>query len=146
MQRADFEGLFRAMDGQPVTIRLIDPPLHEFLPSHDELAEELANLKVRLQHLAQHRRDRRDARADRVKQHVLERVRALREQNPMLGMRGVRLGIQLPELTRMQVRAIFEAAVACTRDGIDGAAEGDDPARRTRERAAQSSARCSSAR
>jgi pyruvate,orthophosphate dikinase len=117
-QRSDFEGLFRAMEGRPVTIRLLDPPLHEFLPAYDELAEELANLKVRLQHLRSIAEIDETLEQIRVKQHVLERVRALREQNPMLGTRGVRLGIQLSELTRMQVRAIFEAAVACTRAGI----------------------------
>ena len=117
-QRSDFEGLFRAMEGRPVTIRLLDPPLHEFLPAYDELAEELANLKVRLQHLRSIAEIDETLEQIRVKQHVLERVRALREQNPMLGTRGVRLGIQLSELTRMQVRAIFEAAVACTREGI----------------------------
>jgi pyruvate,orthophosphate dikinase len=118
LQRADFEGLFRAMEGRPVTIRLLDPPLHEFLPAYDELTEELANLKVRLQHLRSIGEIDDLLEQIRVKQHVLERVRALREQNPMLGTRGVRLGIQLTELTRMQVRAIFEAAVACTRAGI----------------------------
>jgi len=106
------------MEGRPVTIRLLDPPLHEFLPAYDELAEELANLKVRLQHLRSIAEIDETLEQIRVKQHVLERVRALREQNPMLGTRGVRLGIQLSELTRMQVRAIFEAAVACTREGI----------------------------
>jgi len=118
LQRSDFEGLFRAMEGRPVTIRLLDPPLHEFLPAYDELTEELANLKVRLQHLRSIGEIDETLEQIRVKQHVLERVRALREQNPMLGTRGVRLGIQLAELTRMQVRAIFEAAVACTRGGI----------------------------
>jgi pyruvate, orthophosphate dikinase len=118
LQRSDFEGLFRAMDGKPVTIRLLDPPLHEFLPAYDELTEDLANLKVRLQHMRSIAEIDETLEQLRVKQHVLERVRALREQNPMLGTRGVRLGIQLTELTRMQVRAIFEAAVACTRAGI----------------------------
>jgi len=118
LQRADFEGLFRAMDGRPVTIRLLDPPLHEFLPAYDELTEDLANLKVRLQHLRSIGEIDETLEQIRVKQHVLERVRALREQNPMLGTRGVRLGIQMSELTRMQVRAIFEAAVACVRAGV----------------------------
>jgi pyruvate,orthophosphate dikinase len=118
LQRSDFEGLFRAMEGRPVTIRLLDPPLHEFLPAYDELTEELANLKVRLQHVRSIGEIDETLEQIRVKQHVLERVRALREQNPMLGTRGVRLGIQLSELTRMQVRAIFEAAIACTRAGI----------------------------
>jgi pyruvate, orthophosphate dikinase len=118
MQRGDFEGLFRAMDGLPVIIRLIDPPLHEFLPSYEELVQDLADLKVRLQHF--HTMSEIDgALAEiRVKQDYLERVTALREANPMLGTRGVRLGILIPELTRMQVRAIFEAACKCAKEGV----------------------------
>ncbi|MCA9836674.1 MAG: pyruvate, phosphate dikinase [Trueperaceae bacterium] len=119
MQRGDFEGLFRAMNGLPVVIRLIDPPLHEFLPAYDELVADLADLKVQLQH-HQSMRDINGALADiRVKEDYLERVEALREANPMLGTRGVRLGLLIPELTEMQVRAIFEAAVKCKKDGVD---------------------------
>ncbi len=119
LQRGDFDGLFRAMDGQPVIIRLIDPPLHEFLPSYEELVQRLADLKVQLQHF--HTLSEIDEALSeiRVKQAYLERVIALREQNPMLGTRGVRLGIIIPELTKMQVRAIFEAACQCQKDGID---------------------------
>jgi pyruvate,orthophosphate dikinase len=119
MQRADFEGLFRAMDGYPVIIRLIDPPLHEFLPSFEELIQDLADLKVRTQHY--HTLSEIDtALAEiRVKQDYLERVEALREMNPMLGTRGVRLGILIPDLTKMQVRAIFEAACAVAAEGVD---------------------------
>ena len=119
LQRGDFDGLFRAMDGQPVIIRLIDPPLHEFLPSYEELVQRLADLKVQLQHF--HTLSEIDEALSeiRVKQAYLERVEALREQNPMLGTRGVRLGIIIPELTKMQVRAIFEAACQCQKDGID---------------------------
>ena len=119
LQRGDFDGLFRAMDGQPVIIRLIDPPLHEFLPSYEELVQRLADLKVQLQHF--HTLSEIDeALAEiRIEQAYLERVEALREQNPMLGTRGVRLGIIIPELTKMQVRAIFEAACQCQKDGID---------------------------
>lgn len=119
LQRGDFEGLFRAMDGLPVIIRLIDPPLHEFLPSFEELVQDLADLKVRTQHY--HTLSEIDtALAEiRIKQDYLERVEALREMNPMLGTRGVRLGILIPELTRMQVRAIFEAACSCAKDGVD---------------------------
>jgi pyruvate,orthophosphate dikinase len=113
MQRGDFEGLFRAMDGLPVTIRLIDPPLHEFLPSHDELQREVTELETR-----QRLGDGADAVRLAEKRRLLEAVEGLREQNPMLGMRGVRLGIHMPELVRMQVRAIFEAACACTREGV----------------------------
>ncbi|CUS02334.2 Pyruvate, phosphate dikinase [Candidatus Promineifilum breve] len=119
LQRGDFDGLFRAMDGQPVIIRLIDPPLHEFLPSYEELVQRLADLKVQLQHF--HTLSEIDEALSeiRVKQMYLERVEALREQNPMLGTRGVRLGIIIPELTKMQVRAIFEAACQCQKEGID---------------------------
>ncbi|WP_420631719.1 pyruvate, phosphate dikinase [Candidatus Leptofilum sp.] len=119
LQRGDFEGLFRAMDGLPVIIRLIDPPLHEFLPSFEELVQDLADLKVRTQHY--HTLSEIDAALAeiRVKQDYLERVEALREMNPMLGTRGVRLGILIPELTKMQVRAIFEAACKCSKEGVD---------------------------
>ncbi len=119
LQRGDFEGLFRAMDGYPVIIRLIDPPLHEFLPSYEELVQDLADLKVRTQHY--HTLSEIDsALAEiRVKQDYLERVEALRELNPMLGTRGVRLGILIPELTKMQVRAIFEAACTVAKEGVD---------------------------
>ena len=119
MQRGDFEGLFRAMDGNPVIIRLLDPPLHEFLPSHEELVQELADLKVRLQHF--HTLSEIDTALAQVRQKedVLERVKALREANPMLGLRGDRLGIVMPEITEMQVRAILEAAVNVKRAGVD---------------------------
>lgn len=89
-QREDFLGLFRAMDGLPVIVRLIDPPLHEFLPSHEEATPE-----------------QRDA------------IDKLHESNPMLGLRGVRLGIHMAALTRMQVRAIFESACQAASEGID---------------------------
>jgi pyruvate,orthophosphate dikinase len=101
MQRADFEGIFQAMDGCPVTIRLLDPPLHEFLPHGGEESSLLAaSLNLSRQELA------------RV-------VSALRETNPMLGHRGCRLGIVYPEITEMQARAIFEAAVRAQRRGIE---------------------------
>ncbi|GMV05509.1 MAG: pyruvate, phosphate dikinase [Gemmatimonadota bacterium] len=118
LQRGDFDGLFRAMDGLPVIIRLIDPPLHEFLPGHDELVRDLADLKVRLQHF--HTLSEIDGALDeiRTKQRYLERVAALREDNPMLGTRGVRLGMLIPGLVRMQVRAVFEAACRCHLDGV----------------------------
>ena len=119
LQRGDFEGLFRAMDGYPVIIRLIDPPLHEFLPSFEELIQDLADLKVRTQHY--HTLSEIDAALAeiRTKQDYLERVEALRELNPMLGTRGVRLGILIPDLTKMQVRAIFEAACNVAKEGVD---------------------------
>jgi pyruvate,orthophosphate dikinase len=118
LQREDFAGLFRAMDGLPVTIRLIDPPLHEFLPSYEDLTHDLADLKIRLQS-ANSLAEIDDLLKDvETKEHMLQRVEALRESNPMLGLRGVRLGIVRPSLTRMQVRAIFEAACDVARDGV----------------------------
>jgi pyruvate,orthophosphate dikinase len=119
LQRGDFEGLFRAMDGLPVIVRLIDPPLHEFLPSYEELIEELADLKVRLQHFDTMSQIDGALQEIRVKQEYLDRVVSLRETNPMLGTRGVRMGILIPELTQMQVRAIFEAACKVAKDGVD---------------------------
>jgi pyruvate,orthophosphate dikinase len=119
MQRADFSGLFKAMDGQPVIIRLIDPPLHEFLPTYEELVQSLSDLKVRLQHATTLSEIDDMLSEIRVKQGFLDRVEALREMNPMLGTRGVRLGIIFPAITKMQVRAIFEAACQCAKEGID---------------------------
>jgi pyruvate,orthophosphate dikinase len=118
-QREDFAGLFRAMDGYPVVIRLIDPPLHEFLPGWDEIIMEIADLRIRLGKTTDS--GELDALNSEIaeKSEMLDRVEALREQNPMLGLRGVRLGILRPEMTRMQVRAIFEAACQVTREGID---------------------------
>jgi len=108
MQRADFVGVFRAMDGFPVTIRLLDPPLHEFLPRREELMVEIAKLEVT------------KPKSPRIKElkAVLKRVEELHEINPMLGHRGCRLGITYPEISEMQVRAIFEAAVQCAREGV----------------------------
>ncbi|MEV4677629.1 MULTISPECIES: pyruvate, phosphate dikinase [Actinomadura] len=104
LQRGDFEGIFAAMDGLPVTIRLIDPPLHEFLPDITELSVRVA--------LAGEDADPKDRR-------LLEAVNRLHEQNPMLGLRGVRLGLVIPGLFAMQVRAIAEAAAARRRAGGD---------------------------
>ncbi|MFC4906571.1 pyruvate, phosphate dikinase [Actinomadura gamaensis] len=104
LQRADFEGIFEAMDGLPVTIRLIDPPLHEFLPDLTELSVKVA--------LA-------GADADPQDRRLLEAVTRLHEQNPMLGLRGVRLGLAIPGLFGMQVRAIAEAAAARRSAGGD---------------------------
>jgi pyruvate,orthophosphate dikinase len=116
VQRGDFEALFKAMDGLPVTIRLIDPPLHEFLPSRDELYRTVTELELRI------KLNDGDTipleRELRAKRKVLESVEALHEQNPMLGLRGVRLGIHMPELVRMQMRAIAEAGCACARQGV----------------------------
>ena len=118
-QRDDFAGLFRAMDGLPVIARLIDPPLHEFLPDHMALTHDLTDLKIRLKHADT--LEKVDTLLQQIKEkaQVLKRVESLHESNPMLGLRGVRLGIQIPELTTMQVRAIFEAACMVTKEGIE---------------------------
>jgi pyruvate,orthophosphate dikinase len=109
MQRADFVGLFKAMESLPVTIRLLDPPLHEFLPKREDLL-------VEIQHLEDTK-----PRSPRLKElrPLLARVEELHEQNPMLGLRGCRLGITFPEITEMQARAIVEAAVAIKAKGGD---------------------------
>lgn len=118
-QREDFIGLFRAMHGLPVIIRLIDPPLHEFLPSFESLMTSLADNKIRLLRAAS--LNEIDDLLHRIEddEHVLGRVQALHEANPMLGLRGVRLGIMMSDLTQMQVRAIFEAACQCKKEGVD---------------------------
>ena len=118
-QREDFTGLFRVMDGLPVVIRLIDPPLHEFLPDHVSLMKELSDLKIQLQHASNLEAIDDLLKQVRVKEKVLDRVEMLREDNPMLGMRGVRLGNHFPDLPRMQVRAIVEAACLVTKEGGD---------------------------
>ncbi len=117
-QREDFSGLFRVMDGLPVVIRLIDPPLHEFLPDQMSLMRDLGDLKIQLQHAS--RLEEIDNLLKQVgeKEKLLHRVESLREANPMLGLRGVRLGNHIPELTKMQVRAIFEAACIVAKEGV----------------------------
>jgi pyruvate,orthophosphate dikinase len=117
-QREDFAGLFRAMDGLPVIIRLIDPPLHEFLPSFEDLTNALTDLKLRLVKAGTLKDVDDILHQIEHDEHMLERVESLREANPMLGLRGVRLGILMPELTRMQVRAIFEAACDVADEGV----------------------------
>jgi pyruvate,orthophosphate dikinase len=110
LQRGDFLGIFREMAGLPVTIRLLDPPLHEFLPSVDELLSELAELKMAVR--AAGTLADMDRLLDQIdeKRTLLKQVVRMREANPMLGFRGCRLGLLFPEVTRMQCRAIFEAA------------------------------------
>ncbi len=108
-QQADFEGIFRAMAGEPVTIRLLDPPLHEFLPDLGDLTAEIAQL-----------REQGGASVELARQErVAERVRELEEQNPMLGTRGCRLGIMFPEIYEMQVRAIVRASLAVSARGVE---------------------------
>jgi pyruvate,orthophosphate dikinase len=106
MQRSDFKEIFKVMRGYPVTIRLLDPPLHEFLPKHEELLEEYLELK--------HAGD-----TDKIQklESLMKRVNSLHEFNPMLGHRGCRLGITYPEIYEMQVRAIFEAATELAKEG-----------------------------
>jgi len=108
MQRQDFIGVFRAMDGYPVTIRTLDPPLHEFLPSREELMVQIGVLEAT------------KPKSPKLKElrTLLNRVNQLHELNPMLGFRGCRLGIAFPEITEMQVRAIFEAAVQVAKQGV----------------------------
>jgi pyruvate,orthophosphate dikinase len=117
-QREDFKGLFRVMDGLPVIIRLIDPPLHEFLPDLMELMQELADLKLRIRQAGTLSEIDALLQQIRIKERIRRRAETLKEQNPMLGLRGVRLGIHIPELTKMQVRAIFEAACQVSRENI----------------------------
>jgi pyruvate,orthophosphate dikinase len=106
-QRKDFDGLFEAMDGYPVIIRLIDPPLHEFMPDEEKLLEEVITMRVK---------NENDGLKD--KEELLAAIKGMHESNPMMGMRGVRLSIYMPEIVEMQVRAIFEAAADCTLRGI----------------------------
>jgi pyruvate,orthophosphate dikinase len=108
LQRGDFYGVFKAMHGEPVTIRTIDPPLHEFLPKREELMVEIARLESR-----PHSVEELDE-----KFRLLRRVEQLHEFNPMLGHRGVRLGITYPEITEMQARAIVEAACQLAKEGV----------------------------
>jgi pyruvate,orthophosphate dikinase len=117
-QKEDFAGLFRVMDGLPVIIRLIDPPLHEFLPNAFDLMHELTDFKIRLGHAANLNEVDELLRQIKEKEQLLKRAESLREANPMLGLRGVRLGIMIPELTVMQVRAIFLAACEVAKEGI----------------------------
>jgi len=130
MQRADFAGLFEAMDGLPVTIRLLDPPLHEFLPKREKLMVDIAALPYA-------KAQQKKALTDEYHEYgakqftdlkkliptLLRRVEELHEFNPMLGHRGCRLGITYPEITEMQARAIFEAAVEVEKKGVKTHAE-----------------------
>ena len=118
MQRNDFIGLFRAMDGLAVTIRTLDPPLHEFLPKREDLLVEITRLEDT------------KPKSPKLKElrTLLNRVEQLHEQNPMLGLRGCRLGITYPEMTEMQARAIFEAAVKVRERGREGEAGNHDSA------------------
>jgi len=113
LQRSDFAGILKVMKGLPVVIRLIDPPLHEFLPNREDLVRQTTELRITKKH------------PKRLKKlsKLLARVEQLSEANPMLGLRGVRLSILYPEITRMQVRAIIEAACDLKKQGIDARPE-----------------------
>jgi pyruvate,orthophosphate dikinase len=150
MQKSDLKKIFKAMEGLPVTVRLLDPPLHEFLPSAEELASELRNLKgvemafssmenisdamkfldpsfresmKPLEHMvtdiAEIKEKRLDKKLIRRQQETLRKVKEMMEVNPMLGHRGVRLGITYPEIYKMQIQAILEAAAELIKEGID---------------------------
>jgi pyruvate,orthophosphate dikinase len=150
MQKNDFKEIFKAMKGLPVTVRLLDPPLHEFLPSAEELASELRNLKelesafasmenisgamryldpssrdsLKLlenvsANIAEIKEKRLDKKLIRKEQDTLRKVKEMMEVNPMLGHRGVRLGITYPEIYQMQIQAILEAAAELMKEGID---------------------------
>ena len=141
MQREDFKGIFKAMAPRPVTIRLLDPPIHEFLPSEKQLVEELDQLRhlkdtvtgmiilsdaVQFMYSGQEQPNvtcltdpRLVDEAIEKKEAMLKKVRALYEVNPMLGHRGVRLGLSFPEIYSMQITAILEAAAECSKEGFD---------------------------
>ena len=108
MQKRDFKGILKEMAGKPVTIRLLDPPLHEFLPNREELLLEVDRLQ----------RENDDPEKLRFKEELLQKVQSLSESNPMLGHRGCRLGMVYPEIYRMQVRAIFEASFQLIEEGL----------------------------
>lgn len=114
MQQGDFEGILEAMEGLPVTIRLLDPPLHEFLPNLEELLVEVTKLRMQ---------EDTDSELLREKENLLRKVRTLHEFNPMLGHRGCRLGMTFPEIYAMQVIAIFRATANLKQRGIDAQPE-----------------------
>ena len=109
IQKEDFKGIFRVMAGLPVIIRTIDPPLHEFLPDHETLLVEITELRIRGDNPEELRQ----------KERLLQAVEAMREANPMLGLRGCRLGILYPQIVEMQVRAIMSAATELAKEGVD---------------------------
>lgn len=108
-QKEDFVGIFKAMEGKPVTVRLLDPPLHEFLPNHEELLEEVVTLRI----------TKKDDKLLKEKEELLKKVGNLSESNPMMGLRGCRLGLTYPEINEMQVKAIIQAACELKKAGVD---------------------------
>ena len=117
IQREDFVEFFRTMEGYPVIIRLLDPPLHEFLPNREEIVEEINDLKMRLRSTTSMKEMDEIIREISEKERILEVVNKLHEFNPMLGFRGCRLGIVYPEIYEMQVRAIIQAAIQVKKEG-----------------------------
>lgn len=117
LQRSDFADLFRAMDGKRVIVRLLDPPLHEFLPDVDDLVRTSTDLKIRLMNAGDLAEVNSLVRQIEETETMLVKVQALHESNPMLGLRGVRLGILIPHVPEMQVRALFEAAAMILDEG-----------------------------
>ncbi|MFQ6129665.1 MAG: pyruvate, phosphate dikinase [Candidatus Hadarchaeaceae archaeon] len=113
IQKDDFKNILKEMDGMPVVIRLLDPPLHEFLPEYEELLEKVVELRTKKRLKQEEKRELEE------KEKLLTRVEAMREANPMMGLRGCRLGIIHPDINEMQVRAIFEAACELKREGYD---------------------------
>src|SRR5437773_9981490 len=108
-QRSDFVGIFKEMHGLPVIIRLIDPPLHEFLPNYDEQLVKVTTMRVK-------KAPKKKLEAEEAH---LRAIEGMREQNPMLGLRGIRLGLLYPEIVEMQVRAILEAAISLKKKNVD---------------------------
>ncbi|MDD3014240.1 MAG: pyruvate, phosphate dikinase [Candidatus Gastranaerophilales bacterium] len=120
MQRQDFKEIFEVMGQRPVTIRLLDPPLHEFLPKHDDLLIEVNNLEHEINRSKGSLSDAAKLEAELAeKKATLEKVNQLKEQNPMMGLRGCRLGLTFPEISEMQIRAIVEAACESKKEGND---------------------------
>ena len=119
LQMQDFEGIFTAMDGYPVTVRMLDPPLHEFLPRHEETVLAITDLKLKLRLAANLAEIDALLGAINERERILVQIERLGEANPMLGHRGCRLGVVYPEVTEMQARAIFTAAARCQARGIE---------------------------
>ena len=120
IQREDFIGILEAMQGLPVVIRLIDPPLHEFLPSYEELLVKQTELRVKIEYMRKESVNTSSEQAQlKETEEMLKTVAGMREANPMLGLRGCRLGITMPQITQMQTRAIIEAACILKKRGVD---------------------------
>ena len=130
LQQGDFEGIFKAMDGLPVVIRLIDPPLHEFLPNLEEQLVKVTRAEA-------------TGGATEEDKELLAHDQVLHEQNPMLGLRGCRLGLMIPDFVKVQTRAILNAPDRGPAGRRQPERQDHDPARRPRERARRDARRCS---